>query len=160
MKSNNLLFLKIWCLHIFVYYTIIGSMFQAIDYSFLEWNYGLEFLYRCIFSFGIGLLGYFDFPCCVFISILFTSILLRFKIQWFSAYVISIVLLQVFLHLYFWIVMKEFRFYTFTGRAWNAVQYKINYLFFVIPSLLIAIGINWIVFRKSYKRLQIKNKKV
>lgn len=154
MKSNkNWVFIKIWFLHILIFYTIIGTAFQSIDYCFLDWKIGFEFILKCIVASPIvGLIGYFDFPSCVFISILLMMILSMYAKNWFHAYIASIVIPQIFLHLYFLIIMKEFRYYSFSGRERDTIPFEINYLFFVIPSMLITIGINWIVFKKSYNQ--------
>jgi hypothetical protein len=153
MKLNKMtFFLKIWTLHILIFYTIIDVFYQSVDYWFLDLKIGFEFIMRCIIGPITGLIGYFDFISCVFISILLMYILIKYIKNWFFAYIISIVIPQVFLHLYFLIIMKEFRYYSFSGREWDAIPFKINYLFFVIPSMLITIGINWIVFKKAYEQ--------
>ena len=106
MKSNKSinkiwLFIKIWLLHIVIYYMIFVTVIRIFERDYEEF-------YMVLLGFISGFTGIFEqLPCFILIPILMMLILINsyLKNDWFKAYLISIIL--SYLVNYAYMLMKE-----------------------------------------------------
>ncbi|SEA71543.1 hypothetical protein SAMN04487990_1315 [Bizionia paragorgiae] len=143
MKLNKTnLFLLIWVLHLFVYYLIFMCLYKIANNDYNEF-------YTVLFGFIGGLIGWpiKQLPLFFIIPSLLMLILIKIKFQkkWFLAYVMSICL--AYLTNYFWL------FFNFQNDIMLGYPKTNNTIIFIIPSLIVSIVFNWLIFRKTYKKL-------
>ena len=149
MKLNKLkIFLQIWGVHIFVYYTCYGilvKIFLLFEENNSFQNVFEEFYLLPFAGIALGIMGYVDnFPAFIVLPIVFMRVLInyKFKYKWFLAYCIAVILLYL------------------LDYAWLCIDNKNNMfisyydaIVLIIPSLAVAILVNWLVFKNKYKRL-------
>ncbi|WP_438711189.1 hypothetical protein ACSTS3_21865 [Aquimarina muelleri] len=140
-KSN--LFILIWVIHLFIYYLVFSfaNRVSVNDY---------EELYTIFMGFTLGFMGWVEqIPLFFMIPLLLMLILIKTKLEqkWFIAYVVSIC--SSYLINYLWM---------FSNNKHNKILFspdEINLIYFIIPSLIISIGCNWVIFRKKYTKLGV-----
>ena len=153
MKSNNFLNVKIWILHIIIYYTIINFLYQFLTYFFLQWTIvELDFLGKILAGPIGGIIGLFDnFPLFILIPVTIYVILLKLKLNCFSSYFLSL-MTYLLPYIYNFSTGGNTKISFFRG-TWEKGYYKLDYIFILLPSLIVSILVNWLVFRKTYKKL-------
>ena len=138
-KSN--LFTLIWLTHLFTYYTIYNIILRISRNDYTKF-------YDVIFGFAIGLYGLFEqLPLFFIIPIVLMLILIktRWRKKWFIAYVLSICF--AYLTNYLWI---------FSNNKHDIILYSpdsINLIYVILSSIGISILLNWLIFKKQYKKL-------
>ncbi len=147
LKSFNSNLLKIWIIHIFIYYPICSFLEENLQRDSLKFeeNISPDSWYISLTAPLYGLFGLWDgFP--LFILMTFTiSFLLKFvlKEKFFINYVTSLITSYLIVYLIVLIV-----------NNYNRLPY-----YFIIPSLLITFIIQMIIFRKDiFKKSSIQNK--
>ncbi|PZW36959.1 hypothetical protein LX95_02908 [Mesonia algae] len=142
MKLNKInLFLLIWVIHLFIYYAIYLSSNSVLFNKYDE-------IYKVILGFIPGFMGIFEqIPLFFFIPLILMLILIktRLKIKWFKAYVISIC--SSYLLNYVWMFSNN------KHDIIYGMPEQINLIYFIIPSLVVSIALNWLIFRKTFKKL-------
>ncbi len=144
MKLNRSnLFLLIWATHLLVYSTTYHISIRVVFNDYREF-------YNVFLGFLSGLMGWFEqIPAFFVIPILIMLLLTRTKLKqhWFLAYTISIGI--SYLGNYLWL---------FSINTHDKILFSdktINLIYFIIPSLIISILCNWLIFKKTYKKLNI-----
>jgi hypothetical protein len=142
MKLNKVnLFLLIWVIHLFIYYAIYLSSNAVLFHKYDE-------IYKVVLGFIPGFMGLFEqIPLFFFIPLVLMLILIkiRLKIKWFKAYIISIIF--AYLTNYVWM---------FSNNKHDLIMgspESFNLIYFIIPSLVVSIFLNWLIFRKIYIKL-------
>lgn len=157
MKLSNFLnkmslTVKIWILHTIIYYMIFNFIYQFYAYYNLNWTiFRLDFLAKILFSPIAGAIGLFDgFPLFVLIPITIMNIMvLRLKLKHFVSYSLSLLITYLFPYAYKFIENDtEVSFY----RRTHDDYFKIDTIFILVPALTVAILINWLIFKKTYKK--------
>lgn len=146
----SVLLIKIWLLHYLIYYLSFGLMFHTIDYSFKKWNFNFEYLEKILISPLAGSMGLYD-GLIIFIPIIISHFM-KIKFDIFKSFYYTLLLCMLSLYLIGAFVYNRttinFR------RNIDDESLKINFIFVVIPCIIISILINWIVFKKTYKYLK------
>lgn len=140
-KSN--LFILIWVIHLFIYYLVFSfaNRVSINDY---------EELYTIFMGFTLGFMGWVEqIPLFFTIPLLLMLILIKTKLKqkWFNAYVISIC--SSYLINYLWM---------FSNNKHDKILFspdQVNLIYFIIPSLIVSILCNWLIFRIKYEKLGI-----
>lgn len=140
-KSN--LFILIWVFHLFIYYLVFSfaNRVSINDY---------EELYTIFMGFTLGFMGWVEqIPLFFMIPLLLMLILIKTKLnqKWFMAYIVSIC--SSYLINYLWM---------FSNNKHDKILFSpdsINLIYFIIPSLIISIAFNWLIFRKTYIKLDV-----
>ncbi|WP_324027817.1 hypothetical protein QSV08_07690 [Maribacter sp. BPC-D8] len=140
-KSN--LFLLIWITHLFAYYSTFSFILKIANNDYKEF-------YNVFWGFAIGLYGLYEqIPCFFLFPLLLMLILINIKskLKWFTAYILA----TFFTYSidYFWI---------FLNHKQDIVLYSpdsINLILLIMSSLLVSIIFNWLIFRKTYIKLDL-----
>ncbi|MEM6893675.1 MAG: hypothetical protein AAF554_08295 [Bacteroidota bacterium] len=147
MKSTKLskpnLFVLIWITHLFIYNL---SQHAILRVTLQDYN---EFYYVLLGFLG-GFYGWFEQLPLFFLAPLFLMLLAiktKSKPKWFLAYTISIC--AAYLANYLWMFSNNKHAEIF------GMPESINLIYFIVPSLLISILCNWLIFKKIYKVLGI-----
>lgn len=138
-KSN--LFVLIWGGHLLIYYAAYLSSIVVLYGSYNK-------LHKVLFGFAIGIYGGLEqIPLFFIIPILLMLLLIKTKLKqnWFMAYSISICF--AYLANYLWLYLNN------THDKILFSPKSTNLIYFIIPSLIVAILCNWFIFKKQYKRL-------
>ncbi len=145
MKLNKTkLFTLIWVLHLFMYYFTFMCVYKItnIDYN----NF-----YIVLFGFVGGLVGWpiKQLPLFFIIPLLLMLILIKTKFQkkWFIAYITSICF--TYLISYLWL------FFNYQDDVMLGYPKTTNTIVLIIPSLIVSTACNWLIFKKTYKKLNI-----
>lgn len=149
-KTLRILFLKIWCFHVFFYYLILG--FLIADRVVLINRKLLDMLSALVaLPFG-GIIGITDsFPLFFIFPILVMLFFLRYtNFSFYKIYVIAIVST----HLIRFGV--QYMIYPQEGMVFGDNDGRIMLFLYTIASLLLISLLNYIVFKKSYKKLTFK----
>ncbi len=141
--SKTKLFLLIWITHLLIYYLVFSfiNRFSINDYSEL---------YTVFMGFILGFMGWIEqIPLFFIIPLLIMLLLIKTKLKhkWFLAYTFSIC--SSYLINYIWM---------FSNNKHDKILFspdEINLIYFIMPSLIISIICNWLIFRKSYKKLNV-----
>lgn len=150
--KNTVLLLKIWLLHYLIYYSIFGLIFHTIDYTFKKWEFNLEYLQKIIISPIAGSIGLYD--GLIIIIPIIISLFMTLKFNPFKSYYYTVLVCQF--GLYFSSIFFSDRTSTINfTRNFDDETLKINYIFIITPCIIISILINWLVFKKTYKILNI-----
>jgi len=144
MKLNkSKIFVSIWGIHLFIYYSIYLFSSAIANNHYTE-------LYKILFGFTLGIMGWLEqIPAFFIIPILIMLILIRTKLKnkWFLAYALSIN--SAYLANYLWI---------FSNNKHTIIPFSLNstnLIYFIIPSLLGTIILNWFIFKNKYKKMNI-----
>ncbi len=144
MKLNKTkLFTLIWATHLFIYHLIYLTALKIARHDYNE-------LYNIFLGFIGGLIGWFEqIPLFFLAPLLLMLILIRTKLRqkWFISYVVSIS--SSYLINYLWLFSNN------THDKIFGMPESINLIYFIIPSLIISILCNWLIFKKTYKKLNI-----
>jgi len=107
MLLNNrlviFLYVKVWLLHIFIYYTCFGFCYQYDAFQKMNWSiWQLNFIGLVLFSPVIGVIGFLDGMPGFILSLIGLMILLnRLLRNFFWSYMLSIILGNMLLFLFF-----------------------------------------------------------
>ncbi|NRS89925.1 hypothetical protein HNQ02_002859 [Flavobacterium sp. 7E] len=132
---------RLWISHLFIYYFILvflSSLFSARKF------FSVESLKMLLSSPLLGLIGYLDhFPCFfVFPIILMLFLYYRiFKKEVFNSYKYSLLISYSILYIYL-----------FNINGLKSDFYDIDFYVFIIPSLILSITVNWLLFGKNEKK--------
>lgn len=145
--NRKILFLKIWILHLFALYIPLGFCFHYNVFTKLHWSIvQKKFLIKVLvspfigfFLFDVGLLYLFT------LSMLF--LVFKLNISFFKAYCLSYVISVSGIILFFQIIPSKYTVGAESGES--SVS-----LVAILVCFFIAILINWLVFRKLYRRLE------
>ncbi len=144
MKLNRSnLFVLVWCVHLFIYSTTYQIIIRLIYNDF-------KGFYLVFIGFLSAFIGLFEqIPLFFFIPLLQMLVLTKTKLKhkWFLAYTFSIC--SSYLINYIWM---------FSNNKHDKILFspdEINLIYFIIPSLIISILCNWLIFKKTYKKLNI-----
>ena len=142
LLNRKKLFAKIWILHIIVYYIMIN--FSAFIFSSTPPQLKHELLIIGTSPF-MGLIGYFDliplFPL-IPTTIMLILINIFLKKKWFYSFIVSLLIAYGVNYFFLYLNNNHYRLvFSFL---------KHNIIWYIALSLLISIGFNWLVFRKSY----------
>ncbi len=144
MKLNKTkLFILIWTTHLFTYYTTFSLILKIANNDYKEF-------YNIFWGFAIGLYGLYEqIPCFILGPLLLMLILinLKIKIKWFIAFTLATFFAYAID--YFWI---------FSNQKHNIVLYapdSINLIVLIASCLLASFLINWLIFRKKHKELDV-----
>ena|ERR1700750_1935606 len=140
MKKNKFTFyLKIWIIHIIVYYIIFGLIVESLEQWYREWPVNWEFISKILFSPFSGVFGWYDgFPMYFILSVLIFLIIETFqKISTFYSYVISIFLSYI---------PIKYLIYCNGGFPFNIIlrsnqkekSLEVGLLYAILPALLIS----------------------
>ncbi len=147
MKLNKLnLFVIIWLIHLFIYYLVFSLSIRLSNNDYKE-------LYTILLGFVLGFMGWIEqIPLFFMIPILLMLILIKTKLRqkWFIAYIISICF--AYLLNYLWL---------YANNKHDKIlfsPYSTNLIYFIIPSILVSILVNWLIFKNKYKTLANENK--
>ncbi|MCS4229180.1 hypothetical protein [Sphingobacterium sp. BIGb0165] len=135
------LFLLIWLLHILVYYSIYLIVLRILKNDY-------EAFYTVLGGAIGGLIGWLEqipFFILIPISIMLALINSFLKKKWFEAYLIAI--LTAYLADYIWLFSEDKN----NGVLLSTIDIDLIYL--IIPSLLISILSNWLIFKRYYKAI-------
>lgn len=138
------LFTLIWTAHLFFYYLSFVLFYRVASNDYEE-------LYTILLGFSLGLLGWpiKQLPLFFIVPMIIMLILTKTKLQkkWFLAYSLSICL--AYLTKYIWLFFK--------GKNNILLGYpeEVNTIFFIIPSLIISIICNWLIFKNQYKKFGV-----
>lgn len=144
MKLNKTkLFILIWLVHLFIYYLV-----YLLSIAIIVGNAKLTEIYKVIFGFAFGIYGGMEqIPAFFLIPLVFMLVLINFKLKknWLKAFIISTSI--CYLVNYLWMLFNgKHKILFFMSDAPNLI-------YFIIPSLVISIALNWFIFRKTYKKL-------
>lgn len=141
-KSN--LFVLVWVTHLFIYY---ATYLSAIAIAFKNYSE----LYKVFFGFAIGLFGWpiKQLPLFFVIPLLLMLILIKRKLneKWFIAYVSSICF--AYLIKYIWL------FFNYKDDIMLGYPEPVNTIYFILPSLIVSITCNWLIFKKQYEKFGV-----
>lgn len=142
MKLNKLnFFLQIWGIHLFIYYLVFSLSIRVFNNNYEE-------LYIVLLGFILGVLGWIEqIPLFFMVPILLMLVLIKIKLKqkWFIAYIISICL--AYLSNYLWM---------YSNNKHDKILFSpdsSNLIYFIVPSLIVSISCNWLLFKNKYKRL-------
>lgn len=145
--------IKIWLFHVVIYYTTTNFFLQYLTYLYQNWTIlKIEFLLKILAGPIAGIIGFFDnFPLFVLIPItIYNILLLKFKLKHHTSYYLSIIASYLIPYIYNFIFFNtKISFY----KRPNEYYVKIDLIFILLPSLIISILLNWLIFRKIYKKL-------
>ena len=144
MKLNKTkLFVIIWLTHLFVYYAAYLSLIAVLQQKYAH-------LYRAPFGFAVGMYGGLE---QVYLFFLIPTILMLFfiktilKNKWFLAYAVSICIAYLMNYLWLFLNNQDYEiFYT---------KNSINLLYFIVPSLIISVYSNKLIFKKKYLKFKV-----
>lgn len=143
MKLNKTnLFALIWILHLFIYYTSYVVIIRIVENNYDEF-------YTVLGGFIGGIMGWFEqIPFFILIPIIIMLILINtfLKKLWFRAYLIATGV--SYLLNYLWMFLED---------KYMSVLYStmtVNLIYIIIPSLLVTFLINWMIFRKTYIKIE------
>lgn len=159
-KSNSgRPYIAIWLIHIIVYYFIYLTIREFVQNYYLGWDYfSKQSLLIIFFSPFLGLFSVSSyFELIVGLAILPLPLMYYFykrvfKYNLFKSFVVSI--LVVYILDYIYLVIIGYHKYDI---PFSMGEDKINTLFFMIPALSMSISVNYLIFKKTYKRLEMEN---
>ncbi|KXH83149.1 hypothetical protein [Chryseobacterium kwangjuense] len=140
MKKNRFtLYLKIWILHITVYYLIFGCILESLEQWYREWPVDWEFAAKIFLSPISGFFGWFDgFPLYVILSVAIFLVMETFeKSNSFYSYIIAVFLsyIPVKYLIYF---NRGFPFNIVLRSNQKEQSLEVNLLYAIVPALLIS----------------------
>lgn len=140
-KSN--LFVAIWIVHLFVYYTTYSIILRIIKNDFNEF-------YFVFIGFVGSFIGIFErIPFFPIIPLAIMGILVKksVKLKWFFAYSLSV----------FFTYIINYCWLFFNRKNDMTIDYpnSTDLIYFILPSLIVSILCNWLIFRKKYKKLGV-----
>ena len=144
MKLNkNILFLKIWTLHIYTFYFFFIFIYKLLTNDVYDY-------YIIFFGFLYGIIGWpiLQIPLYFIVPTLLMLLLLKSKTlnSWFIAYVASVCFSYMGKFLFLLLYDRQSTF--LLGKSGD-----INSLYILLPSIIISVIFNWLIFRKQYERL-------
>ncbi len=143
----RILFLKIWVFHIFVFYNIYG--FLLIDKAIWVSRNTLDMILIFLTLPVGGILGINDHFVLFFIfPIVIMALLLKYThFSFYKSYVISIVSVHLIR------ISIQFILYPYEDLIYTKIDGRLIAFLYLILSLFVTALLNYIVFRKNYKRL-------
>jgi hypothetical protein len=159
MKLNSpvnqaLLFLKIFALHVLIYFSFFACIGRSLSYFYKNWGLDLNFFTLFFIAPLGGILGFLDgFPVFVIPYVLLFYCLKQylFKNKWFVSFVISSLI--IYSSVFIYLCINDGATGLYFGEKFED-RYEVNILVIMIPSLLMSFLINWLVFRKTYQKLK------
>lgn len=149
--KTSFLYLKIWIIHILIYYSTFGFIIQSLTFWYKQWSINSDFIKQILLSPLIGAIGFYDGIPAYFIFAFFLFLIfnLFFKINALKSYIIATLIIYIGLKLLFYLYdEKSFTTHIISNREKNPLQ--INLLFLIVPSLaLSSFIINKIIPRKK-----------
>jgi len=145
--DNKSLFWKIWILHYFVYYWTFLSIF-SIGSMICNKGYFTGEISAILFSPIIAMTGIFD--CMIIILPLIVCRMFKIKFDIFKSFVFTLLSNYSILIFYFIFTGSKY-FISYRVECYNEYAPAL----IIIPCLILSIGVNYIVFRKTYKKIGI-----
>lgn len=144
MKLNKTrLFIIIWLTHLFVYYAAYLSLIAILQQKYAH-------LYRAPFGFAVGAYGgleqvylFFLIPTGLMLLLIKTVL----KDKWFIAFIVSTCV--SYLTNYLWLFLNNEDYEIFYTKN------TINLLYFIVPSLIITVFSNKLIFKKKYLKFEV-----
>lgn len=153
-KTNKIwIFILIWLVHIIVYYFIFGNIDNLINNYYSDWDFFFEeSISRSLSSPITGLFGWYDglpFFVMIPIGVMLILVLTMMRKNWFIAYTISCVSCYLGMYLYTILIDKSTNLYQ---SGINGLEdLTLQHIFLIIPSLIISILINKLIFKNKYR---------
>ncbi|OUL62596.1 hypothetical protein B8T70_09100 [Flavobacterium sp. AJR] len=150
MKKNKSGTFRIWFIHILLYYYVYAIIHFSIQNYYSCGNNFTIWSILVLLAYPIaGVLGFFYmFP--LFFLLPITIMLVLYKYIYFNQFYKSYLIAILFSHFshYIFLDMHSPNLY-FTAIINSRIKvHKVNNLFFIVPSLIVALSVTWFLFEK------------
>lgn len=150
------LFIRIWGVHILVYYFIYGNIDNFLRIYYMKWTFfDDESLMRSFLSPFFGFVGWFDnFPLFFLFPLIGMGFLVfKWNKKWFLSYSITSIVSYVMSYMYG--VYDGKGTLVYMSRIFEDGRLELPKLAVIIPSLSLAILLNWLIFKKQYEHIEV-----
>lgn len=156
MKKNktNSIFL-LFLLHIYIYSLVYVLLYDIVRF-YIEDRFEIKELFITSLASPLYVLYFGDIPFFILLIPFFYIVISHYfksTHNQFKIYIISTALVNSLMYLIMFFNSRNY--IKLLGRI-NNQDYVIDKLFFMIPSLLVAIFLNKMIFKRNYKRLKME----
>jgi len=148
--------LKIWIIHIIVYYLVFGLILQSLEQWYREWPVNWEFIGKILLSPLNGIFGWFDgFPMYFLLPVIIFLIIETFqKLNTFYSYIISVFLSYILIK-YLIYYSRGFPFNIILRSNQKEESLEISLLYAILPALFISSISVYLFLKKHFSQSKV-----